>query len=302
MIKLSYIKSDQREYNIKRCLSLIKSEITAGLKDAKKVVVKVNCPSAKAKDAATNKEALEAVLKYIKPFVDSQIIVAEGCQIGDTLEAFKNLRYLPLQEKYDFSIIDLNNDDFEEIKLLDRNGQERPVQVAKTVLYADYLISLAMPSTHENLVYSGVVENVATGSLIRPGNGGISDSIATKFGLRKNNKNAINQGYKAFNENITRINSIMPIKLAILDGFQVLEGEGPIYGQLLPMRWVIASSNPVAADCLACTMLGINYKDVGHLALLEKGEEEYFVVGDDWQRNIKKIKMHSNFEKAKNWQ
>ena len=40
-------------------------------------------------------------------------------------------------------------------------------------------------------------------------------------------------------------------------------------------------------------------KDVGYLCMLEEEEEDksdYFVIGDAWQKNIIKFKMHSNFE------
>ena len=120
MSKISFIKSDDRQYNIERSLSLIKGEIMKGLKRAQNVVVKPNCVVDNNKLATTNVDALDAVLEFIRPYVKGQIILAEGTGFGQTMTAFKNYGYLDLQEKYDFEIIDLNNDDFDIIKLFDK--------------------------------------------------------------------------------------------------------------------------------------------------------------------------------------
>lgn len=300
MIKLTFIQSDERKYNIERSLSLIKSDIIAAVKDAKRVVVKPSCISSRTKETATHKDALDAVLGFIKPYVKSQIILADGCSTGETFDAFKNFGYLELQEKYDFTIVDLNNDEFLEVPLVDKNGKEWQSQVSKTLAESDYLISVCQPKTHDHTVYSGAIESTTTGSLLRTGHG-FSARLASKMGMTKDNKTAILSDNKSLNENIKRLNAILPIRLAILDAFEAMEGDGPANGDIVPLHWAIATSNPIAADCLACTLMGINYLDVGYLSMLEDGKDEYFVAGDDWQKAIKKIKMPREFDKIR-WQ
>lgn len=303
MSKISFIKSDDREYNIERCLSLIKSEIMNGLRRAKNVVVKPNCVVDNNRLAATNADALNAVLKFIRPYVKGQITIAEGTGMGDTLTAFRNYGYLDLQEKYDFEIADINNDDFEIIKLFDKNGKTWDAQISKTILSSDYLISITPPKTHNEVVYTGAIKNVAVGSLLRP-SAKLPALLAAKIGLIKNNKISIHQGTKIINQNIKCLAQELPIQLAVIDGFEIMEGDGPVNGDMVPAHWAVASSDPLAVDYLACQLLGIDIKDVGYLAMIDEEEEDksdYFIIGDDWKKNITPIKMHPNFDKIKNW-
>ncbi|MFA4996262.1 MAG: DUF362 domain-containing protein [Patescibacteria group bacterium] len=299
MSKISFIKSGDRKYNIDRCLSLIKSEITSGLKNAKRVVVKTSCVTDNVRLAATHAEALDAVLDFIKPYVKRQITLAEGVGVGDTLTAFKNFDYLRLQEKYDFSIVDLNTDDYGTIPLINSRGKKWNGQVAKTILNSDYLISVSPPKTHDAAIYTGAVENIAVGSLLRsiPTMSKAMNKFKESLGLPKNNKVLIHQGAKAINENIRTIYEKIPLKLAVLDAFEAMEGNGPVNGHMVPAHFAIASSDPIAADWLACRLMGIDIKDVEYLTLLGAGQDENFVIGDDWEKNIMKFKLHSNFEK-----
>lgn len=303
MSKVSFIKSDDRKYNIERCLSLLKSEIISGLRDAKNVVIKPNCVSDKVKLAATNKDAIEAVLEFIKPYTEAQITLAEGTGVGNTIDAFKNFGYLELQEKYDFTIVDLNSDEYETIPLLLKNGKTWQAQVSKTVLNSDYLISVSPPKTHNAVVYTGAIKNVSVGSLIRS----ISsfskqiNKLNLSVGLPRNNKALIHQGPKVINENIKRIYEKLSLKLAVLDGYEAMQGDGPIDGEMVPAHWAVASTDPLAADWLACELMGIDIADVGYLSLLGAGEEEHFIAGDDWKKCLIKFKLHSNFEVMKKW-
>lgn len=303
MSKASFIKSDDRKYNIERCLSLLKSEIITGLRKAKKVVVKPSCIIDNSKHAATNIDALDAVLNFIKPYCNCQITLTEGVGVGETLNAFKNYGYLNLQEKYDFAIIDLNTDNFENIKLLDEKGKTWNIQIPKTILDSDYLISISPPKTHNEVIYAGAIKNVAIDSLLRPTTI-LPLKIASKLNFTCNNKTSIHQNLRRTNENIKKIFKYIPLRLAILDAYEIMEGNGPINGEILPAHFAVASSDPLAADWLTCRLMGINIDDVGYLSMLDKEDQEkndFYVIGDDWQENIIQIKMHSDFEKMKKW-
>lgn len=303
MSKISFIKSGDRKYNIMRCLSLIKSEITSGLKKAKKIVVKVNCTTENNKLAATNILALEGLLEFISPFIDGQIILAEGTGIGSTIEAFKNFGYISLQEKYDLELVDLNTDNFETIELINRNEKPFNIKFAKTLLNADYLISITPPKTDNEVIYTGAIKNAAIGGLLKSYAPLSSGFAANKLGFNKNYKLLIHQGYKATNENIASISKRLPLSLAILDGFETMEGKGPIDGNMVPSHFAIASSDPIAADILTCKVLGINPEEIGYLARLKEDhdDEKDFIIGDNWQDNVLNIKMHPDFEKMRKW-
>ena len=63
-----------------------------------------------------------------------------------------------------------------------------------------------------------------------------------------------------------------PTHVAIIDGVQTMEGEGPADGEMVDTGWMIASFNPVVADALAAYLMGWDAHDIGYLHFLdEKG-------------------------------
>lgn len=303
MSKISFIKSSDRRYNIERCLSLLKSEIISGIRNAENIVVRPNCIYENDKLLSTKAETLEAVLSFIRPYTKKQITLAEGTVYGDTLKAFKNNHYLSLQEEYDLALTDLNEDEFEIINILDKNDNEIKLKFSKTILNSDYLISIATPSTDELTVYSGVIKSTVIGSINKTDNS-VASKLSSKIGISKNSKFLVNQGYMNTNQNVKNLFYKTPISLAVLDGFEVITGEGTSDGQMIPGHFAVASSDPFAADWLTSQLLNINIDHIGYMKMLESEEEnktDYFIIGDNWQKHTIKTKMHNNFLKAKNW-
>jgi len=304
MSKISFIQSEDRKYNVTRALSLIKSEIIHGIKNAKNIVVKPNCVVTDCQLAASHVDTLDAIFEFISPFAKKQMVLAEGSGIGETVEAFKNYNYFSIQEKYGFAFIDLNRDEFKIIELEDRHGKKWGAQVSKTILDADYLISVALPKTHNEVVYTGAIKNIAVGSLLRP-EGSFAARIASRFGIVRNNKAMIHQGFQAINQNLYTLAKKIKVSLSVIDGYEAMQGDGPGHGgELVPAHWAIASSDALSADLAALKLMGIKISDVGYLSLLEQDSkpEEPFIIGDNWRNSIKKFKMHSDFEKMRKWQ
>jgi len=306
MSKISFIKSGNRKYNIERSLSLIKSEIIGGIRNAKRIIIKPNCIIDNNQLAATHVDAIDALLEFIAPYAKTQITLAEGSGVGDTFRAFKNYRYFKLQEKYDLTVMDLNTDHFELVALIDKKGKPWNAQISKTIMESDYLISVSPPKTHDTTVYTGAIKNVVAGSLIRSISGFslAMNKLKESMGLPRNNKALIHQGYFAQNQNIATLAQKIPLKLAVLDGYEAMEGDGPTGGEMIAAHWAIASSDPLAADWLATQLMGIKIEDVGYLSILDnidQDKSDYFVIGDDWKGEIAQFKMHSNFECMKNW-
>lgn len=302
MTKISFIKSDNRTYNIERCLSLIKSEVVSVVRNAKRVVIKPNCVTDKIQLAASHVDTLRSLIDFIRPHVAGQITLAEGTGTGDTMTAFRNFGYLDIQDRYDLALIDLNADTFGEVEILDKNGNPIKARVAKTILDSDCVISVSPPKTHNEVVYTGAIKNISVGPLLRPV-GGVGGKLGRIFRRIRNYKSMIHQGPEIISKNIVRLYEKIAFKLAVLDGFEAMEGDGPIDGEMVPAHFAIASTNPVAADWLACQLMGINIADVGYLSMLcdEKEAANYFIIGDEWKDHIIEFKMHSNFEKIRHW-
>jgi|GEM_PF-1020870 len=299
MIKVSYIKSDDRIYNIERCLALIKSEITAGLKNAGNIVIKPTCPVVNNQLASTHLEALYAVINFIQPFVKGQIILAGNSSNNDTMTAFMNYGYFKLQEKFDLAVVDLDTDETDKIDVNSADGTVQSVRIARTLARSDYLISVSPPKTDGKLNYTGAITNVA--ALTQPKSSKqnpIGKGIFHFFHGDRNVETTADRGLETTAKNILQVYEKLPLKLAIVDGFEVMAGDGPIDGEMVPAHFAIASTNPLAADWLACKCLGIPIEGVTYLSLLDQKENmNYFVAGDEWQKNVLEIKMPQNYIK-----
>jgi uncharacterized protein (DUF362 family) len=279
MNKVSYIKSDDRRYNIERCLSLVKADIIKGLRNAKKVVIKPDCHVLDNQLACTHVDTIETLLQTIAPYVKGQITLAEGSTRADTLNAFEEYDYLKLREIYDLAIVDLKDDETENIFFESQKGFKSTFRVSKTLLNSDYIISIASPKIHSKIVFTGTTNNIIYSSLfatknhkkIFPFRAEISDRI--RFYLDQNAAS----GY------VSTLRKKFKIKLALLDAFEAMQKSGPFDGQLLAAHFAIAGVNASDVDALACKCFGlepVDYLDYGTKM------NNLFVAGDDWQDHI----------------
>jgi len=69
---------------------------------------------------------------------------------------------------------------------------------------------------------------------------------------------------------ISDMSGVLKPHLAIIDGTVGMEGLGPGAGTPKPMDVVVVSSDPFAADAVACRLMGIEAEDVVHLNLAAK--------------------------------
>jgi len=299
MIKISYIKSEERQYNIERCLALIKSEITREIKLAKRVVIKVDATVSNNPGMVTNAHTLDAILKCIAPFVKGQITLAEGTLSGDTLTAFKNYNYLQLQSNYDLALVDLNTDDYVPMQIKDKDGRTIDVKVAKTLAESDYIITVSLPKTHPKVLYSGAIHNIISGCLTDERTSWLS-KIIPKYGSISN-KNLIYQEPKQTAKNITELYDRLTPKLAVIDCFETVQGDNALRGDNIQTHFAIASTNAVAADYLACKCLDLEIEDIGYLSTLSLLTNDIFVIGDDYEKHKFKIKLPSTYEKIRHW-
>jgi len=268
MKKVVLIKGDDRYKNIKEALSILKEDLKEKIKRKKKILIKPNLVSARVALSSTHVDALRAVLDFLSSLTSQKIIVAEGTAEGETFEAFENYGFLKLKEKYNIEFVDLNKDKYEEFELFDEKFSPLKFKIAKTVLESDYRISLALPKTHDSVVVTLSLKNIAVGSL--------------------KDKGLIHQGWSGINLNLARLAEIIPPHLSIIDGFWGMEGNGPVYGEKVEMKIALAGEDFLSVDAVAASLMGFSINDIGYLYLLFKKR--------DWEEKdiTKKVEILGN--------
>jgi len=273
-----------------KALKLVEDKISKGIKRKKKVLIKPNFVSTHRQLAATHVDSVKAILQILSQHYDGEIILGEGPAMGSLDDAIKNFGYEPLIEEYGLKVVDLNKDIYVELDGLDSKLELMKFKVSKTLLDCDYLVSAAVPKTHDTVIATLSIKNIVVGSLVSA-----------------SEKQKIHQGYKAINLNIARIGQRRMPDLAVLDGFIGMEGEGPENGDPVPLHVSSASIHPVSLDTVMAKVMGFEPLDIGYLSHLNEWGagvaklSEITVVGQPITEVTRKFKPHSTYKDQLNW-
>ncbi len=103
--------------------------------------------------------------------------------------------------------------------------------------------------------------------------------------------------HKYLSRKLTLLTKIINPKLVIIDGTYALNGHGPMYGEAVKANLLIAANNPVVADTLGTTIMGIPVSRVEHIGFAEKeglgtrdlDDVEYNV---DWKQYVMQFQVN----------
>ena len=76
--------------------------------------------------------------------------------------------------------------------------------------------------------------------------------------------------HKYLSRKLTLLTKILNPKIALIDGTYALNGHGPMYGEAVKANLLIAANNPVVADTLGTSIMGIPVSKVDHILIAEK--------------------------------
>jgi len=291
---VSIARENSRYATVQKALSLISEDVKKDIKGKKKILIKPNFVSDHVQLAATHVDAVKAIMDFILPLTSGKIIIAEG-SAHDTFTGYKNFGYLQLKKDYGIELVDLNEDDYEEVEIFARKvlggfGAMK-VRVAKTAMEADYRISPAMLKTHDTVIATLSMKNMAMGAVI--------------------DKTDVHQGYQATNLNLYKIAKFVPPHLAVIDGWEGMEGNGPVHGEAVDMRIALASTDFVSADVVGASIMGFDTEEIGYLSYavgkfgfkkLGEGDlKKIKIIGLKPEQVKRKFKPYSSYEEQKKW-
>ena len=120
----------------------------------------------------------------------------------------------------------------------------------QSVAEADLIVSLPKMKTHHWVGVTGAMKNLY-GTI--PG---------IKYGWPKNVLH-----YNGIPHTVHDINASLPKTIAIVDGIDCMEGDGPIMGTLKRMGLVVVGTNPTAVDATICRLMDVDPWQVPYLRL-----------------------------------
>jgi uncharacterized protein (DUF362 family) len=301
--KVALVHGDDRRRNVHQALVSLDDQIRPRLHRKKYVVIKPNNVSTTNQLAATNVDALRGILDYLEPRFRGPVVIAES-SAGDTLEGFEHFHYDQLpQERHarNIRLIDLNREGkYQTIELLDADLHINPVRLAARVLDPDaFVISSAMLKTHNAVVATLSVKNMVLGSPLHSAPGELVWSDKRKFhvGIRQMHYNML----------LTAQRLQPNWGLAVIDGFEGMEGAGPSNGTPVPSHVAIASTDLIAADRVGLEVMGIDPDWVGYLSYCGQAGVGQFglakidIAGDSIASVQKKYALHPDIQRELQW-
>ena len=243
---------EDRRKNVCQALVAIDDRILPKLKTKKRVLIKANGVNPNNQLACTHADALRGILDYLAPRFKGPVTIGES--FGGGSRGFAQLHYPEAIAEYRGRNIELI-DFTEEGKsvpqpLLDQDAHVVPVRLAARFFDPEaFIIGAAMLKSHNYAVVTMSVKNMVVGAPFR------------------NDKAIYHAGFHLIHYNmLVTAQAMAPYwGLAVIDGHEGMEGNGPAQGVPVPSRLAIASTDFVAADRVGVECMGVDPDWVGYL-------------------------------------
>ncbi len=293
--RVALIRGEDRYENIQRALAQIAADVD--LTDKQRVLIKPNFVATDKPLAATHVDGVRAVLDFVRARYDGPLTIAEGPSMQPAADGFRRYGYEALAQDYEVVLADLNVDGAVPVEVYDRHLRPMRLHLARSVVESDFRISVGPPKTHDVVIVTLSLKNMIMGTLIShhvrassSSNGdGRSWGQVKKLlwrlvplwvrrlppmewmqfwamsTLEPSDKMKMHQSYPVINLNLALLAPLVAPQLAVIDGFEAMEGNGPTHGTPVPMRLALASTDALAADVVGAALMGFDVDEVGYL-------------------------------------
>ncbi len=305
--RVALTTGDNRADLVFRALQPFSKEIRAAI-GKRRVVLKPNNVSIDLPLCATHVDTLEGILEFLKAIgKDDNVIIAESAANGPTLDGFSNYGYMKLLSKYPVKLVDLDQEAIDILHVFDeKDFKPHAVRVSHVLLDPDsYVVSVARMKTHDRAIATLSLKNIVFGAPIK--DLGFTWNSSRKPGSVNDKPIVHGSGFRGINYNLYAMSKHLHPHLAIIDGFEGMEGNGPNSGTPVDHRICVASTDWLSADRVGIELMGIDFAKVGYLnycaqtgsgiADLNKIE----IVGEPLQKHIRTYKLSDNINSQLVW-
>lgn len=270
----------------------------------RRVILKPNNVSIDIPLCATHADTLEGILEFLKSIKKlDNVAIAESAANGPTFDGFSNYGYYRLADKYPVKFVDLDKEGSVVLYVFDeRDFKPHPVRFSKVLLSPDsYIVSVARMKTHDRTIVTLSLKNIVFGAPVK--DAGFTFGKNRKEGARSDKSIVHGGGFKGIHYNLYDLAPRLHPHLAVIDGFEGMEGNGPNSGTPVDHRVCVASTDWLAADRVAVELMGVDFAKIGYLnycaqaglGMADLGKIE--ITGENIKDHIKPYKLHDNIEK-----
>ena len=303
--RVALTTGNNRADNTFRALRSFEKEIAQAIGN-KLVIVKPNNVSTSKPLCASHADQLEGILEFLKSIRKTNVVIAESPAEGSSaLEGFANYGYNKFVGKYGVKLVELDKTAVETVYCMDQSDlRPHPCRVSRMMLDSNsFIISAAKLKTHFFTVATFSLKNVIVAAAVRepgPKPGGEMD--------RTNRFLVHGGGVRGIHYNLVALAPRLHPHLAVIDGFEGMEGEGPVDGTPVDHRVCVVSTDWLAADTVGAELMGLGIGKVGHLTyaaqagLGQADLNKIEILGPALKDHIKIYKEPADMERLLSWQ
>lgn len=302
---VSLVHGEDRRRNVYNALVAIDDQVRPALKRKKYVLLKPNTVAVSNQLGCTHADALRGILDYLGERFRGPVVIADSSK-DCTWDAYENFLYNRLLTEYrglKVSLVDLNEDPHPLVhEIVDRDLHLTQVRLASRLFDPQaFILGSAILKAHDNVVATLSVKNLVMAAPLHN---------ARNESAKWHDKARYHQGYRQIQMNIALTAKRMrPYWGAtVIDGFEGMEGEGPLRGTPVASRLAIASTDFVAADRVGIESMGVNPAWPGYLQYCcDAGLGQYDLAKIDIRGSAalsevrKTYKLHPRVDKQIEW-
>ncbi|MBZ5581629.1 MAG: DUF362 domain-containing protein [Acidobacteriia bacterium] len=302
---VSLVQGEDRRKNVYNALVAVDDQIRPALKRKKYVLIKPNTVAVNFQLGSTHADALRGILDYLEDRFRGPIVIADSSKDA-TRDAYENFHYGRVIAEYrrrNVRFLDFNEEaKYVVQEIVDRNLHLIPVRLAARLFDPDaFILGSALLKAHDNVVATLSVKNLVMAAPLH--------SLPQET-ARWHDKSRYHQGYRQIQMNLAiTARRMRPYWGAtVIDGFEGMEGEGPLKGAPVASRIAIASTDLVAADRIGVEAMGVNPEWVGYLQYCcDAGLGQYDASRIDLRGGVpmaavrKEYKLHPRVKQQLEW-
>jgi uncharacterized protein (DUF362 family) len=291
-----------------KALEPFKNEIAAAIGN-KRVIVKPNNVIINVPLCASHADNLEGILEFLKSIGKSNVIIAESPAGGSALDGFANYGYNKFAAQYGVKLVNLDTEGFEVLQCIDeKDFRPHACRVSKLMLDPNnFIISAAKLKTHDLVGITLSLKNIVVGAGIKDSGAALGRGAA---GGGKSDKPLMHGGgAHGINYNLFALSPKLHPHLAVIDGYEGMEGTGPVHGTAVDHKVCVASLDWLAADRVATELMGVDFNKIGYLAFCaaagDRGEGDLSkieILGPAIKEHAKTYQLPSTWEQIMAWQ
>ena len=292
-----------------KSLEPFKDEIAAAIGN-KRVILKPNNVIVNVPLCATHADNLEGILEFLKSIGKTNVIIAESPAGGSVMDGFANYGYNRLAKKYNVKLVNLDAEGTQIVQCIDeKDFQPHPVRIAKIMMDPanNFVISAAKLKTHDLVGITLSLKNVVIGAAHKDTGSGLAN--AGPGGGRSDKRLMHGGGSHGINYNIYTLSSVLHPHLAVIDGYEGMEGTGPVHGTAISQKVCLASLDWLAADRVGAELMGVDVNKIGYLNFCIKSGtrgqgdlSKIQIVGPPVKNFAKTYQLPNTWQQITSWQ